>query len=569
MSYTLKTNTPFHISVGPLFDKNDGITPITNITVTLCTISIMHMDNSNGNVVISEFSPTIVDMTHISGDTIGMYDLALTAEQLNWLGSGRITVIQTATHLPWWCDITVLPSNIFDSLITGTLPCDMIEAITHDLLLATDYIIPPTVEEIRAEMESGTHFATAEAIVEIQTTLGDISETCDSLATSSEIETLNTIAAAIRTTTDKFRFGRPNFVDARVGSDSALPVESLSALSTDETNGVYLSWERISQNTTNILYQILRAPQFDGVFEPITEVAYPINEYIDPSGQHNYFYKIRELGPDPNNLSDYNQILAESQPIIGEELLVKAALAFQIRDLLTIPIYDEEGLFNESRTTANFAYANWNYSPRPEIRITGAIDDTESFITLSENEVIYSTKKTGENYINGLKYKMNYNGTVFFLDENNNPISLDSYDYVYASYNVRLFTSDEMNNALYMALQDINAQPGTKKFSGVSAVPSYYDPGLITGASYYLLRGLSIRLTQRETRLLIQDAEQGSFNTVEMIQDSMKTYKEDFDNFLKTIGKTHYPTAQSIVTPEFMMPGGRSRFFRYIWKGGS
>ena len=65
-----------------------------------------------------------------------------------------------------------------------------------------------------------------------------------------------------------------------------------------------------------------------------------------------------------------------------------------------------------------------------------------------------------------------------------------------------MFTNTQINNALYLALQAINAQPGTNKYSSVAAVPYWYDQALVSGATYYLIRQLIVGLNQRERRLL-------------------------------------------------------------------
>jgi hypothetical protein len=44
--------------------------------------------------------------------------------------------------------------------------------------------------------------------------------------------------------------------------------------------------------------------------------------------------------------------------------------------------------------------------------------------------------------------------------------------------------------------------------------------------------------------------------------------EEDFDKLLEKLPISRYPGIRGIVVPEFNMPGGRSRFFRYIWNIG-
>jgi hypothetical protein len=46
-------------------------------------------------------------------------------------------------------------------------------------------------------------------------------------------------------------------------------------------------------------------------------------------------------------------------------------------------------------------------------------------------------------------------------------------------------------------------------------------------------------------------------------------YKEDFEKMLEKLPIATYPGVRSVVVPEYNMPGGRSRFFRYIWNIGT
>jgi len=46
-------------------------------------------------------------------------------------------------------------------------------------------------------------------------------------------------------------------------------------------------------------------------------------------------------------------------------------------------------------------------------------------------------------------------------------------------------------------------------------------------------------------------------------------YKEEFEKLLEKLPISRYPGVRSISVPEYAMPGGRSRFFRYIWNLGT
>lgn len=326
--------------------------------------------------------------------------------------------------------------------------------------------------------------------------------------------------------------------------------------------GIYLHWDR-RYGTPTAFYQIQRAKQFDGKYEPIATVVYPGNDYIDPTGNPQFFYRIAELDQNSN-------ILGFGQPMVGEDLLIKASLAYQIKDFLRVPVYDEDAIFNRDRSQGRFAFTNWNTWPQPEIRISGASNDgdRDPFAILDQNTPIFTTSNGSDNYTSGLKYRLDYNGRAFFMDQTDAIATIHSYDFVSASYYVRLFTNQEMNDALYQALQTINSQPGSNKYHTVASTPFEYDAALICGATYFLLRGLLVGLNQREKRLLLQDPSSSGdtpFDTIGSLRETAKMYQDDWKELLKALPKMRYPRTLSVVSPEFYMPGGRSRAFRQAW----
>jgi hypothetical protein len=335
----------------------------------------------------------------------------------------------------------------------------------------------------------------------------------------------------------------------------------LDYMSSAANPGVYLTWERRSTSTV-AFYQILRGPALDGPFNTIATIPFPAFEFVDSNGNPSHYYKIREISPQ-------NSVLTTSAPIMGAELLIKASLMFQIRELMNIHVESEEGIFEHSnRSSCRFVHKYWNSYPKPEIRISGSSDsgDGDPYIHLDDINLIYQTiNGDTQNYSDGLKYFADYNGRLYFKDANNENVNIQNYDSIYASYWVRMFSGSQLNDALYLALQAINSQPGTSKFPTVGVAPFYYDAALITGATYYLLRSLSVQLKSREFKLLLADPENNDiFNQV---KEDARMYKEDFDKFLEKLPLAKYPTTKTIVTPEYMLPGGRSRFFRAMFKG--
>lgn len=335
----------------------------------------------------------------------------------------------------------------------------------------------------------------------------------------------------------------------------------LDYMSTAANPGVYISWER--RATSNVaFYQILRGPSMDGPYSTIATIPFPASDYVDSAGNPSHFYKIREIATDTS-------VLSTSEAITGSELLLKASLIYQIKTLMEVHVESEEGIFEHfSRSSCRFVHKYWNAYPRPEIRISGYSSDgnIDPYVHLDDVTPIYKTVNgTTNNYPQGLLCAPDYNGRLFFKDSTGATANIEYYDTIYASYWVKMFTHSELNNALYMALQAINAQPGTSKYTSVSQAPFYYDAALITGATYYLLRSLTVQLKNREFKLLMADPDNNDiFN---QFKEDARMYKEDFDKFLEKIPLAKYPTSKTIVTPEYMLPGGRSRFFRALFKG--
>jgi hypothetical protein len=342
--------------------------------------------------------------------------------------------------------------------------------------------------------------------------------------------------------------------------------------------GIFIEWER--SGTANVaFYKIQKSSNFEGTYTTIATVPYPTNEGVDTNGSPSDYYRIQEVDNSGN-------VISTSSPMLGDELLVKSSLRYELEHLLNIPIYDEELIFKKNRTVGSVAFPFWNSVPKPEVRISGPSNqgDRDPLIQLSETVPIYKTINTsydpivknnegyeqqytsGNNYPNGLMVKYDFMGNVYFIDINGDPVQIHSYDNVLVSYSIKMITNDHMNSSLYMALQTINSQPGSSKYQNVASAPYYYDPALVYGAAYYILRSLLTSLTNRQRRLLI---EYPDARVTDDLRQSATMYKEEFEKMLEKLPIAKYPGIRSVVVPEFNMPGGRSRFFRYIWNIGT
>lgn len=119
----LRTNTACRITVGPFFDKTDGVTPETALTVTACKLTLM-VDNADVPTLVLDTNPTASggsnDMVHVTGDDAGFYDLELAAANVNYLGRAMLALTDAATHCPVFHEFMILPAVVYDSLVLGT-----------------------------------------------------------------------------------------------------------------------------------------------------------------------------------------------------------------------------------------------------------------------------------------------------------------------------------------------------------------------------------------------------------------------------------------------------------------
>lgn len=129
----LRTNTACRITVGPFFDKTDGITPEVALTVTNCKLTLM-VDDGNVPTLVLDAAATASggnnDMVHVTNDDAGFYDLELTQAQTNYLGRAMLAITDAANHCPVSHELMILPANVYDSLVLGT---DLLDANASQL----------------------------------------------------------------------------------------------------------------------------------------------------------------------------------------------------------------------------------------------------------------------------------------------------------------------------------------------------------------------------------------------------------------------------------------------------
>lgn len=133
----LRTNTATIVTVGPFYDKTDGVTIETGLTITNERISFV-VDLNDGSAptlvldnVTGATSATSNDLNYIANCDAGLMQMELAAANVNYLGRAFLTITDAANHCPVFHEFMILPAMVYDSLILGTdvLQADMTQIL--------------------------------------------------------------------------------------------------------------------------------------------------------------------------------------------------------------------------------------------------------------------------------------------------------------------------------------------------------------------------------------------------------------------------------------------------------
>lgn len=129
----LRQNTAVIITVGPFYDKTDGVTIETGLTITNEKITLT-ADTDDGSAptnildnVTGATSGTDNDLNYISGNDAGIMQLELSAANTNRVGRMFLSITDAANHVPVFHEFMVLPGVIYDAFVLGT------DALTADV----------------------------------------------------------------------------------------------------------------------------------------------------------------------------------------------------------------------------------------------------------------------------------------------------------------------------------------------------------------------------------------------------------------------------------------------------
>ena len=219
-------------------------------------------------------------------------------------------------------------------------------------------------------------------------------------------------------------------------------------------------------------------------------------------------------------------------------VIYRKALETYIGFSQRIPVFHEIGRLNENRTTAYFSFPRWNQPAGVRVFVNG--NPTTSGFS-----------------VNYLKGEIGFNSI------------LSTYDEVQASYTFRWFTDDELDSFISQAIDVFNQYTPHTNFNIFSLEANYARAGVTVAnqAAVFAIRRVMLDLIVQEPAKVF-----GGLERADKLMGQLNAVKQNIEEEITKLydQKAKGPylgLTKTVTVPEFTLPGGRSRWFRYLFKG--
>jgi len=266
-------------------------------------------------------------------------------------------------------------------------------------------------------------------------------------------------------------------------------------------------------------------------------------DYAVPDSLPVATYTIRITGTvagTPSAVTQYLKVVlagtATDVTLSEKQAEIIAAFEVYIRCAQRIPVYDEPAR-NVSATNEifQFSWPRWN---------------------LTNVEV----RKNDELITSG--FTLDYDtGTLTFASP------LHSTDRIVGSYNFKWFTQVDELRFLNDALSQMNIEPGGFNDMTLRNIPDQFVGILMMGAVKNALKEMIFCLQFQQPQTVFGGKE-GVKDAISNFMALKENNEKEFSIDKKQMKKARFPQIRITSTPEFTLPGGRSRWFRYLYSTG-
>ena len=191
-------------------------------------------------------------------------------------------------------------------------------------------------------------------------------------------------------------------------------------------------------------------------------------------------------------------------------------------------------------TIYSFAYRNWVRDFKPIVRVNQRIVD-DGWYTDYDGKIYFDRLMTPE-------------------------------DVVEVTYKFSCFSLEQMLGFLRAGLMMMNAiPPSSSTYSNVDFMPYEWMAPVMLYASVQALRRAIMGMNFQEKRAIYGGAgnDEWAQQALSAMQNLYQEYNNQWTEMSKNAKTRKLPSIAMYVTPEYTLPGGRSRWFRYLYKNGA
>lgn len=218
------------------------------------------------------------------------------------------------------------------------------------------------------------------------------------------------------------------------------------------------------------------------------------------------------------------------------EVATRDFLESLIRESMAIPVFDEPLSWRDTtRTHGELTFPRWN-------QIAGA--------KIFRNQQLMDTGYT----IDYLRGRVDFD------------VPVSEHTQITATYNFRWFEDEELDSFIEQGVNEYNIWPPQTSYT-VNNIPDTWLIAGIYGAAVNAIRRLLFGTIYQQPVKVYGTMERAE-KVFSQLESLKKNYLEERDKLLEQ--KKFGPYAgltKSVTVPEFTLPGGRSRWFRYLFKG--
>lgn len=273
------------------------------------------------------------------------------------------------------------------------------------------------------------------------------------------------------------------------------------------------------------------------------ELGEYVTEWQIPSDQDPGLYTLQVnyvLGSSTESFTETFSVQEVNATVLAPEVIIyRKLLETYIGHSQRIPVFHEIGRLNETLTTASFSFPRWNQPSGVRVFVNGNVTTSGFTVDYLKGEITFSS-------------------------------ILSQYDEIQASYTFRWFTDDELDTFIQQAVQIFNQYTPHTEYNISTLEANYTRAGVtvVHQASVFVFRRIIFDLHLQEPAKVF-----GGMDRADKLMGSLNSLKENIEEDLTKLYEQkakgpYLGLTKTVTVPEFTLPGGRSRWFRYLFKGG-